>query len=222
MLITTGQDTKTARLTATADDQAFVGNGWMPVTGLSPEEAKAVAVFVNSTAGRLQVMRNPGRKIPFPSYSAEYVSNLRIPNVKENAVIRRMLANCWEHTNEMRVPQFRDGECEVRRLWDAAVAEAMGWDPRELARLRELLNKEPHIRGLGYNQYADELDEFEDMESDTEFEAVAEHASEVSDSQFQLVPNRSGFEKGMDDPQAMKQVLEDEDMGRYSDAQADV
>ena len=59
----------------------------------------------------------------------------------------------------MPVPQFRDGECEVRRLWDEAVAETMDWDAGELARLRHLLNQEPHVRGLGYNQYADELDD---------------------------------------------------------------
>ena len=56
----------------------------------------------------------------------------------------------------MMVPQFRDGECEVRRLWDEAVAEAMDWDAEYLAHLRHLLHNEPHVRGLGYNQYADE------------------------------------------------------------------
>ena len=55
----------------------------------------------------------------------------------------------------MEVPNFRDSECEVRRLWDEAVAEAMGWDVVELARLRDLLHQEPHVRGLGYGQYAD-------------------------------------------------------------------
>ena len=56
------------------------------------------------------------------------------------------------------MPQFRDGECEVRRLWDEAVAEAMGWDAAELSRLRHLLHQEPHVRGLGYGQYADEAE----------------------------------------------------------------
>ena len=56
----------------------------------------------------------------------------------------------------MEVPQFSVGECKVRTLWDKAVAKAMGWDAVELTRLRELLNDEPHVRGLGYNQYADE------------------------------------------------------------------
>ena len=157
LLITAGQDSKTGRLTATADDERYIGNGWMPVAGLSSTEAKAAAVFINSTAGRLQLMRHPGRKIPFPTYSAAEVSNIRIPNVK-NDRIRQTLADCWERTNDMTVPQFRDGECDVRRLWDEAVAEAMGWDAEELVRLRGLLNKEPHVRGLGYNQYGDAVD----------------------------------------------------------------
>ena len=51
----------------------------------------------------------------------------------------------------MSVPQFRDGECEVRRLWDAAVASASacGWDSGYLGRLRSLLYADPHVRGLG-------------------------------------------------------------------------
>ncbi len=158
LLITAGQDNSTARLTATADDTKYVGNGWMPVTGLSPEEARGVSVFINSTSGRLQLMRSPGRKIPFPEYSATEVRNIKIPDIKDSS-IRKTLANCWEHTKTMEVPQFRYGECEVRVLWDTAVAEAMGWDPEELARLRELLNNEPHVRGLGYNQYADEIED---------------------------------------------------------------
>ena len=79
-----------------------------------------------------------------------------IPDVKDDR-IRGILADCWERTRDVEVPQFRDGECEVRRMWDEAVAEAMNWDAGELAHLRELLNNEPHVRGLGYNQYADEV-----------------------------------------------------------------
>ena len=157
LLITAGQDNSTGRLTATADSEKYVGNGWMPVTGFSESEAKAVAVFVNSTVGRLQLMRNPGRKLAFPQYSVAEAENIRIPDVKDER-IRQPLAACWERTRDMRVPQFRDGECEVRRLWDDAVADAMGWDAAELGRLRRLLHREPHVRGLGYNQYADAPD----------------------------------------------------------------
>ena len=157
LIVTAGQRLRTARVTATASDEKYVGNGWMPVSGLPSEESKAAAVFINSTVGRLQLMRNPGRTVEFPQYSAAEAGNLRIPNIKD-ARIRSTLADCWERTKDMTVPQFRDGECEVRRLWDEAVAQAMGWDAAELSRLRNLLHNEPHVRGLGYNQYADEVE----------------------------------------------------------------
>ena len=164
LLITSGQRTTTARLTAVADDKKYVGRGWLPITGPNAQEAKAIAVFLNSTAGRLQLLRNAGRTLEFPQYNPEPLEGIRIPDPR-NTHIRKILADCWEHTKEMEVPQFRDGECEVRILWDEAVAEAMGWDSEELARLRELLSNEPHVRGLGYNQYSDEI---EDIEEDAE------------------------------------------------------
>lgn len=157
LLMTAGQRNTTGCVVAVAADAKYVGNGWMPVTGPSPEEAKAAAVFINSTAGRLQLMRNPGRTIEFPTYSAAEAANIRIPNIKDDR-IRGILSDCWERTKDMEVPQFRDGECEVRRLWDEAVADAMGWDATELERLRLLLHAEPHVRGLGYGQYADEVE----------------------------------------------------------------
>ena len=156
LLITSGQDSSAARLTAVASDDKYVGNGWMPITGLSPEQAKALAVFLNSTPGRLQLMRNFGRKLTFPLYNPAGIGNIRIPNIKD-AAVRNELAACWELTRGMEVPQFRDGECAVRRQWDAAVASACGWDAGYLAHLRALLHAEPHVRGLGYAQYGEEV-----------------------------------------------------------------
>ena len=158
LLVTSGQDTSTARLSAIADDNKYVGRGFLPVTGPIIQEAKAIAVFINSTAGRLQLLRNAGRKLAFPLYNPKPIENLRIPDIKDTR-IRQILADCWERTKDMTVPQFRDGECQVRRLWDEAVAQAMGWDANELARLRNLLHREPHVRGLGYGQYATAKDD---------------------------------------------------------------
>ena len=70
-----------------------------------------------------------------------------------------ILASCWEATSDVTVPQFREGECEVRRFWDEAVAAAMDWDASELAQLRNLLHIEPHVGGVGYGEYADKGDE---------------------------------------------------------------
>ena len=157
VLITFGHDARTGRLTAVASDTRYIGNGWMPIKSTTAIEAKALAVFLNSTPGRLQIMRNAGKKLDFPIYAPAAISNVRIPDVKDERILQT-LAACWERTRDMRVPQFRDGECDVRRLWDDAVADAMGWDAAELGRLRRLLHREPHVRGLGYNQYADAPD----------------------------------------------------------------
>ena len=163
LLVTSGQAPSTARVSAIANDNKYVGRGWLPITGPNAQVAKAIAVFINSTAGRLQLLRNAGRKIAFPQYNPRPIENLCIPNIEDSRV-QSVLANCWERTQGMVVPQFQDGECDVRRLWDEAVAEAMGWNADELTHLRDLLNSEPHVRGLGYNQYGDEMEEMTDEE----------------------------------------------------------
>ncbi|MCY4174535.1 MAG: DEAD/DEAH box helicase family protein [Cyanobacteria bacterium MAG CAR3_bin_5] len=158
LLIVMAQRNTTGRLAACADLRKYVGIGYIPITGFTINESKAVAVFINSTPGRLQLMRNPTRTLEFPRYNPAASEKIRIPNIKDNNIICQTLANCWEHTKNMEVPQYRDGECEVRRLWDEAVAKAMDWDPAELERLRLLLHREPHVCGMGYNQYADEVE----------------------------------------------------------------
>ncbi len=157
LLVTAGQRNNTARLNAVASESKYMGSGWTPVLGLSQDESKAISIFINSTPGRLQLMRSPAKTLEFPNYTPQTIDGLSVPNVKD-VRIRGILVDCWERTKDMEVPQFRDGECEVRRLWDEAVAEAMGWDPEKLARLRELLNDEPHVRGRGYGQYADAVE----------------------------------------------------------------
>ena len=152
ILVTAGQGNSSARLTAVAAENKFVGNGWIPISGMTAVQAKAAAVFLNSTAGRLQLMRNPGRSLFFPIYSAAETANIRIPDLLDEGKVR-ILAACWEATKSLVVPQYRDGECEVRQLWDEAVAKALDWDAQELTKLRLLLHKEPHVREVGYGQY---------------------------------------------------------------------
>ncbi len=154
LLVTAGQDTSTARLTAVASEDRHIGNGWMPVSGMMPKQAMAAAVVLNSTVGRLQLMQKPGRKLAFPTYSAQEVANLRVPDLGDEQICT-ILADCWQRTAHMKVPQFRDGECEVRRLWDEAVADAMGWDLDRLSELRQLLHDEAYVRGLGREQYGE-------------------------------------------------------------------
>ena len=154
LLVTAGQDTSTGRVTAVSSRTAYVGYGWMPVTGLTIEQSKGAAVFLNSTVGRLLLMRTPGLKLNFPKYNPAVFNALPIPDLTDPTVCSP-LADCWDATRCMSVPQFRDGECEVRELWDAAVCDALGWDEAEIAGLRKLLHAEPHVRGLAYGQFID-------------------------------------------------------------------
>ena len=107
----------------------------------------------------------------FPNYSPDALKTIRLPDLSDNILVDK-LAACWERSRDMEVPQYRDGECEVRRLWDEAVAEAMGWDAAELQRLRHLLHEEPHVRGLGYEQYADEIEKQQEIAKNAEGSAL--------------------------------------------------
>ena len=152
LLVTGGQRTDTGRLTAVAQEELCVGRGWLPVPGVTFEKAKAATVFLNSTAGRLQLLRNPGRTLEFPQYEPAGLKTIRLPDLSDSDLVD-VLARCWDDTAETVVPQYRDGECDVRRIWDDAVADALGWDEDWLSELRQMLHREPHVRGLGYNQF---------------------------------------------------------------------
>ena len=154
LLVTAGQRTSTGRLTAVASEQKFVGHGWMPVMGIGADQAKSAALFLNSTPGRLLLMRNAGRALDFPNYRPAVINGLPVPDLADPTICSA-LADCWTATRLMVVPQFRDGECEVRKLWDAAVCTALGWDEAEIAALRKFLHAEPHVRGLAYGQFTD-------------------------------------------------------------------
>ncbi len=109
LLITEGQRNNTARLTAVAANEKYIGGGWHPVTGMSPEEAKATAVFINSTLGRLQVMRNAGRTIEFPIYRPAGIENVRIPDIKDERIrgILCQLLGAHEGHGSSAVPRRR-------------------------------------------------------------------------------------------------------------------
>ncbi len=152
LLVTMGQNTSAARLVAVASDERYVGQGWMPVTGLDAMQSTAAAVFLNSTPGRLLTMRSPGKSLVFPFYNPAAWAVVPIPDLSDPRIVEP-LAGCWEATRHETVPQFRDGYTDVRRRWDAAVCEALGWDIDEIAGLGELLAREPRVRGVAYSQW---------------------------------------------------------------------
>ena len=152
LLLIAGQRTSTARLTAVASSERYVGQGWMPVTGVSVVQAKAVAVFINATPGRILLASTPSNTLEFPDYTPEIYFNFPIPDIADTRIVDT-LAACWEETRNVIVPQFRDGYTEVRQRWDAAVCDALGWDINEISELGKLLAEEPRVRGQGLGQW---------------------------------------------------------------------
>ncbi len=152
LLVTMGQNTSAARLMAVASDERYVGQGWMPVTGLDAAEAKAAAVFLNATPGRLMAMRNPGKSLVFPFYNPAAWAAVPIPDLSDYRIIKSLAAS-WEATRSEVVPQFRDGYTSIRRRWDKAVCAALGWDIDDITELGELLAREPRVRGVAYGQW---------------------------------------------------------------------
>ena len=148
LLVSMGQNTSTARLTAVASDRRYVGQGWMPVTPMDAVKAKAAAVFLNSTPGRLLIMRQPGKSLVFPFYNPAVWRSLPIPDLSDTH-ISDTLAECWEASRDEIVPQYRDGYTNIRRRWDAAVCAALDWDIDEITALGETLASEPRVRGSG-------------------------------------------------------------------------
>ena len=163
LLVTSGQNSNSARLTSVVCDVPRVGIGWLPIPSekLNYQQAKGLSVFLNSTLGRLQIMRNAGRTLEFPRYSPAGYKQVRVPKISDPKVLDP-LVECWEETKEMDVPQYREGDVDgnynVRKLWDEAVAKVLNRSPEELEELRLLLHKEPHVCGIGYNQFYDSVE----------------------------------------------------------------
>ena len=165
LLISAGQRLSTARLNAVASENKYLGNGWTPITGLTVDEAKALAVFLNSSIGRLQIMRSRGLTLDFPKFSTKEIGNTMVPDIQNDEFALTVLSQCYDRTCDAHVPQYRDGECEVRIEWDRAVEKALGWYDGYLGNTRASLHKEPYVRGMGINQFKEAVESFDEVES---------------------------------------------------------
>ena len=63
-------------------------------------------MFLNSTAGRLQLLRNPGKSLDYPKYRPGTYEGIETPDLTDEKAVSS-LAMCWDRTHDMIVPQFR-------------------------------------------------------------------------------------------------------------------
>ena len=159
LLVNAGQDTKTGRLAAVVDTTADggLGTNWKPIQGTDDSTAIAWAVWLNSTLGRIAMLRNRGKKLAFPVYRPAGMTTTRCPDPGETEAIEALNA-AYELTKNEEPPQYRDGRCAVRDTWDEAVAQALGIDVETIFEYAELLAREPAVSPTSWTRTLTELD----------------------------------------------------------------
>ena len=153
LLVIAGQDTKTGRLGAVVDTTADggLGTNWKPIQGIDDSTAIAWAVWLNSTLGRIAMLRNRGKKLAFPNYNPSGMKTARCPDPGETRAVE-VLNAAYELTKNEETPQYRDGRCAVRDTWDEAVAQALGIDIETIFEYAELLASEPAVSATSWTR----------------------------------------------------------------------
>ena len=153
LLVSAGQDTKTGRLAAVVDTTADggLGTNWKPIQGIDDSTAIAWAVWLNSTLGRIAMLRNRGKKLAFPVYRPSGMTTTRCPDPGEPEAIEALNA-AYELTKNEETPQYRDGRCAIRDTWDEAVAQALGIDVETIFEYAELLASEPAVSQMSWRK----------------------------------------------------------------------
>ena len=158
LLVSAGQYIMTGRLAAVVDTTADggLGTNWKPIQGIEDSTAKAWAVWLNSTLGRIAMLRNRGKKLTFPVYRPSGMTTIRCPDPGETEAIEALNA-AYELTKTEETSQYRDGRCAVRDTWDEAVAQALGIDVETIFEYAELLAREPAVSPTGWTRALTEL-----------------------------------------------------------------
>ncbi len=146
LLVPKTQDSQSGRFTAVVSHKKIVGDKWIVINGPSLYEAKAQAVWLNSTPGRIMYMSQAARKLTWPLYGKDGVERTPMVDTR-NAATTRILAGCYDDTCKRSVSSYRDGVHPVRELWDDAVAEAFCLDRQEVSRFANKLANEPKVAG---------------------------------------------------------------------------
>ena len=149
LLVTNTQNASSGRLGAVAFRTPVVGYAWTPVQDVTVQDAQALAVWINSTVGRILLRKYASRSTHWPMYQPAAIKALVVPNTASShwQRMRQPLMDAYRATKNMVVPQYREPDAEVRRMWDRAVAKAAGIPQRAVNGWRTLMDAEPFVVG---------------------------------------------------------------------------
>lgn len=149
LLIANTQNVSSGRLAAVAFASPVVGYAWTPVRDVLPRDGAALAVWINSTVGRILLRKCASRSTHWPMYQPAAIKALVAPNTAGACwrEMRTVLLDAYSATKDMTVPQYREPDAEVRRIWDEAVAKIAGISLQTIWEWRRLLDAEPFVTG---------------------------------------------------------------------------
>ena len=146
ILLPTKFNTTSGKLLAIFSEQPTLGMMWVPIQAeyMSRDEAKALCVWFNSTAGALQFFFNRSGTLSNPSYSLTMLRQLRVPDFRVCDV--RVLVKAYDRTKLTSVTPWKNAAAdEMRDILDQAVAQTTGLDLEVLRDWRLRLSLEPTI-----------------------------------------------------------------------------
>ena len=151
LMVITGQAMDSARVNTVVCEQPQVGMVWKPVQGISLETAKAWAIWLNSTPGRLTMLaQRGGKRLAWPTWRPLGLREIFVPNPERDELIKA-LARGFDALSGTVIERYDAGYTPVRQQLDAAVAEALGNGAGDrIAEWARLLNEEPVVCPTGF------------------------------------------------------------------------
>ena len=137
----------TTRVSTTMLADRTVGQLWVPCRPADDETAMALCAWFNSTPGLLAMLAERDNKVPArPKFALATLRSLRVPDFGALPEARASLAASYEALKDATLQPLpgmtRD---PIRAQLDATVAQALGYDPEWIARVRAELAREPSI-----------------------------------------------------------------------------
>ncbi|MYA89550.1 MAG: hypothetical protein F4X97_14060 [Boseongicola sp. SB0662_bin_57] len=105
---------------------------------------KALAAWINSTAGRLMLLNRRGQKLTYLTWQPAHLREVRIP--KPESPGWDALEGAFQKACRTELLPLRQAEaCTARRIIDAAAAEVLGIGEDVIAGWRRRLSVEPTV-----------------------------------------------------------------------------
>ena len=146
VLLASKFDTISGRLFAIFSEHPALGSMWVPIQGqtTSPDEAKALCTWCDSTLGALGFLMRRGTKLTNPSFSQADLATLCVPDF--SATSAAVLAEAYERTRRIPVKPWKNAaDDDMRDCLDQAAAQTTGIDLETIRDWRGRISREPTV-----------------------------------------------------------------------------